>query len=221
MSKTKHWSYRKILSIDHLKITIDDMSVKTRFILWCVPESTTHRSIKTRHIAISVYVGGLHQGIRACHSRSLISINLKNPKNSKVFRTWNLKAYMKEALGDGVRTFLLATPSLSQNVSGLVTYWSGTEGIIKNNLGTFTVYACNIKGAKTWYSETACMFLKEGETVEFDLVDMGDFLTPNKVRSNVYFDAKKWASLDQGKLTFKLDESGEPISGLFASEGTK
>ena len=77
-----------------------------------------------------------------------------------------------------------------------------------------TVYSCNIKGAKTCFPETACMYLEKGDQVTVDLVGDIHQIFVN-VTSGGRFDAEKWASLDQSKLAFKKNEDGEILSGLF------
>lgn len=77
------------------------------------------------------------------------------------------------------------------------------------------VYSCNIKGAKTCYSETACMNLERDQTVTLDITgDIHQLFAC--VTEGGTFDAEKWASLDQSRLAFKCDETGKAINGLFA-----
>jgi hypothetical protein len=79
------------------------------------------------------------------------------------------------------------------------------------------IYACNIKGTKTWYPETACVYYETGQVVDVECkVFAGGQvfvcgLTPG------YFDADKWARLDQKRLAFKCDDNGNAINGLFAT----
>ena len=77
---------------------------------------------------------------------------------------------------------------------------------------TAEIYACNIKGKKTWYPETACVYYCEGQVVQVHQDDNKFILgiTPGE------FDAEKWASLDQDRLAFKCNDEGEAINGLFA-----
>jgi hypothetical protein len=80
---------------------------------------------------------------------------------------------------------------------------------------TFEIYACNIPGRKTWYPETACVFYERGQSVEikFDVHLTRTFVlgvTPGTV------DQERWDALDQSRLAFKCDESGQPVNGLFA-----
>lgn len=73
------------------------------------------------------------------------------------------------------------------------------------------IYACNIKGKRTWYESTACVYYAEGEIVNIE-VDENGFLighTPG------IFDSEKWNKLDQSRLAFKCDEQGKAINGLF------
>jgi hypothetical protein len=219
MSTSKHRSFRKVLSVETSMQKIGPLTVKVTSVLWCAVNEVTARTIKTDHIMMTSYVGSRkHSGIDSIWCRP-VSLNRKNPMSSKCFVELGQNYFAraaKDSTSQASRRFILATPSLSKNVKGVVSWFDKIEGMIKTDLGLFSVYACNIVGAKTWYPETACMYLVEGETVEFDLSDMGEFLTPSKVRGSVYFDSAKWNSLDQSKLAFKCNDQGEALNGLFA-----
>lgn len=74
-----------------------------------------------------------------------------------------------------------------------------------------TLYACNVKGKKTWYPETACVYVMAGDIIDVKLDSgLAVCLTQGII------DEDKWSSLDQSKLAFKCDETGKAISGLFA-----
>jgi len=90
-----------------------------------------------------------------------------------------------------------------------------TEFLVRglNGEGQYWVYACNIKGAKTWYAETACVYLKTGDEVEVKLTVFTD-QTFATVLTKGYFDEEQWNSLDHSTLAFKVSESGELESGL-------
>lgn len=85
------------------------------------------------------------------------------------------------------------------------------------------IYACNIKGTKTWYESTACVYYKEGEVVDVELKVFHDFKTFVCGLTPGHFDAEKWARLDKDRLAFKCDENGKALNGLFAERraGTK
>lgn len=100
---------------------------------------------------------------------------------------------------------------------GLVRWFdkNSGEGMIRGDDGkSHWVYACNILGAKTLFEHTACVYLVQGEAVEFELHDGCGAV---KV-SGGHFDAEKWASLDQDRLAFKVAENGEIENGLFSTE---
>lgn len=205
MSTAKHKSYRSILNIKNDYIMHGDIKVPVKVVIWCIINEKTSRTIKTNHIGISTYIGTSH-GISAYMPRKYVSLNIKNPLNSKFFETVNLDHSKKDSLNMAYRHYI-TNKSRSIGLIGVVSWFSGDHGMIKCNISgnIYEIYACNIKGAKTWYPETACMFVKAGETVTFDLVDMGSHVTACKVRGNVYFDAEKWSKLDQSKLAFKCD----------------
>jgi hypothetical protein len=77
------------------------------------------------------------------------------------------------------------------------------------------IYACNIKGAKTWYPETACVYYKKGEVVDVELKVYHDFkvfvcgLTPG------HLDTEHWERIKDEPLAFRCDENGKAITGLF------
>jgi cold shock CspA family protein len=89
------------------------------------------------------------------------------------------------------------------------------EGMVRGADGkSHWVFGCNLIGAKTLFEHTACMYLVEGEAVEFELHDGCGAV---KV-SGGHFDAEKWNSLDQSKLAFKVGFDGQLESGLFAGK---
>ena len=75
----------------------------------------------------------------------------------------------------------------------------------------YRVWACNIIGAKTWFEHTACMYLEQGQPVEFTPVDGcgACYVT------NVIFDSEHWDRIKDQKLAFRCDENGKAITGLF------
>lgn len=213
--------YRKVLAVTHAQTTIAGETIPVTEVLYCSRLSETSTTVKTNLIGYRVYVGN-HKcnGVDAWHPDPT-SINLKNPLESKFFKKigeHSVKRTKQDAFNQAWKSYVLSKPELSKNLTGTVRYWSYDEGSIYcQSLGMlFVVHACNIKGARTWYPETACMYLKEKETVTFDLADMGDHFTASKVRGNVYFDEKKWARLDHDKLAFRCDEDGNAVTGLFS-----
>lgn len=89
------------------------------------------------------------------------------------------------------------------------------EGMIDCDGHTLPIYACNIKGRKTWYPETACVYYEEGQVVDCHIevhgyqsyFVIGD--TPG------HFDAEGWDRIKGQNLAFRCDEEGNAITGLF------
>ncbi len=79
------------------------------------------------------------------------------------------------------------------------------------------IYACNIKGKKTWYPETACVFYNVGQVVDVEIQHERFVcgITPG------HLDQAKWNSLDQDRLAFKCNDEGTATCGLFAKAGAK
>jgi len=99
--------------------------------------------------------------------------------------------------------------------------WSGSEGLVQihgADLMLQTIYACNIKGKRTWYPETACVYYSEGQVINVRLDVFSGFKLFVIGLTQGTFDEAKWNSLDHSRLAFKCNEAGEAINGLF---GTK
>ena len=71
----------------------------------------------------------------------------------------------------------------------------------------YWVYACNIKGAKTMYPETACVYLNEGDIVEVQLTVFTK-QTFASVITQGRLDNERWNRLDHSKLAFKYNDDG-------------
>lgn len=212
MSKTFHKSYRRILSIKKETYTSGSVTLPLKIVYWCIPNEITTRTIKSNHVAITVYINSKCSGVSArMNSNKLFSINIKNPLESKFFKTNSLGSQkaINEAFSDAWTDYLTSLGI----VSGTVAWFNGDRGAITCNVTgqLIIVWACNIIGKKTWYSETACMYLKKGQTVTFKHSEVGAADVTGGI-----FDAEKWAKLDQSKLAFKCDENGKAINGLFA-----
>jgi hypothetical protein len=87
------------------------------------------------------------------------------------------------------------------------------QGIGENEDVAIEIYACNIRGKKTWYPETACVFYDKGQEIEIE-VDTSSKLAIGHTQGTL--DVEKWDSLDQSRLAFKCNDQGEAINGLFA-----
>jgi hypothetical protein len=222
MSTVKHRSYRKILNIEYDHTTIAGQEVPVTSVLWCVPKSTTLRTIKTDHIMFNIYVGSCAcVGTAGWLPRKPVSINLKNPLASKFFQDLGERAIERvhqDAFNKAWTAYILSRPELSVGLKGTVSWFDrdgGRGSVIVPSLNLyFPVYACNIIGKKTWYPETACMYLEKGQEIALDLTgDCGQLFVSNV--QGGHFDAEKWGRLDHSRLAFKCDESGKAINGLF------
>ena len=100
-----------------------------------------------------------------------------------------------------------------------VVFWRGSKGTIEglNGEGRFWLHSCNVKGARTWYPETACMLLKIDDIID---AEIKVFYGPDGCIAVSHtpgtLDVERWASLDKSKLAFKCDDDGALVSGLFA-----
>jgi hypothetical protein len=78
-----------------------------------------------------------------------------------------------------------------------------------------TIYACNIKGKKTWYPETACVFYEKGQIVDVEIHVTHGFdrfvigLTPG------HLDTEHWNRIKDSSLAFRCDDEGKAVTGLF------
>ena len=81
--------------------------------------------------------------------------------------------------------------------------------------GLYPLYACNISGKRTWYSETACVYLLSGTLIEVEIMP---FIKESLVvcHSPGIFDAEKWERLDAKGLALKCGPDDKLSSGLFA-----
>lgn len=217
MSQSKHRSYRKILSIEKSTVKLYGQDFRLTKVLWCAEiESVTSRSVKAKHIALSCYLGrGLKlKVVDARFPKKPVTLNLKNPEKSKFFDNGRLlQSMFQDCCSDLTARYLETLRDLDAEV--LFFDKRSGEGIV-NVLSlnrTFEIYACNLKDARTWYASTACVFLNEGQRIKIDKITSGLVVA----KSEGFFDAEKWVSLDQDSLAFKVDiETGKLKNGLFA-----
>ncbi len=92
---------------------------------------------------------------------------------------------------------------------------SSGEGFVHLEGYPYIIYACNIKGKKTWFSETACVYYTENQEIDIKIDEAyGEIfiigLTPGTV------DIEKWERIKDSKLISKCNDRDEPITGLFA-----
>lgn len=210
MSTQKHNSYRKILNIQNDTLSQGQTTISRKTVIWCVVDSTGPRTIKTTHIGFSVYLNKKFSGIAAWMPRKSYSINIKNPLNSKVFTTdeYSVNKSISESTGMAYARYLKSLGKMQ----GIVQWFSGDIGTIRVDSIDLSikVHACNIIGAKTWFPETACIYLEKGQIVEFEYSECG----ANKVTNGI-IDTEKWNSIKDQNLAFRCNENGEAITGLF------
>lgn len=96
--------------------------------------------------------------------------------------------------------------------------WSGSEGLVKihdTDLMLQTLYACNIKGAKTWYPETACVSYAKGQVIDVTLkvYSGGALFVCGDTQGTL--DQQRWDRIKDTGLAFRCDEKGKALNGLF------
>lgn len=203
MSQIKHKFYRKVLKTWNETFIKGEHTVNLKFVIWCCVNSYTARTVKTNHIGFSCYINNNTQlyGIEALHLKKLVSINKKDPMNSKYFTETlgerRISLEFNTAFNLAYKAYLGAT---IRNVPAEVIYFDkiSGKGIIKVpslDNETFPVYACNLPGKKTWYAETACVYLTPKDTITVDITGDSYQLFVTNVRGNIQFDEDKWNSL--------------------------
>lgn len=214
MSKIKHNNYRKVLSVENTKYTSGQVTVDVKIVLWCIPLSTTSRTIKTDHIMYSVYINRKTKfyGVNGWMPRKAVSINLKNPMKSKFFESLSPERTRNNAFSEAWQDFRATLTGLT----GVVSWFnkSSGEGFVKcTQTGELSpIYACNLPQARSGYPETACVFYTEGQEINFKYSD--HFVIPETIP---HFDKEKWDKLDQSRLAFKKNiETGKFMNGLFS-----
>jgi hypothetical protein len=205
---------RKILDIQTVTTTVNKaFVVKATYVVFALLTGETARTYKASDLFVRCYINrrrSLIGGSRRCYRKPL---SIK--KNGSVDEA-TIETMKRDAWNEAIKSYLMTLNDLE----GRVVFFDKSRGegmVAVDSLGTtFSVYACNLKGKKTWYAETACVYLNKGDTVKIDkLAEVSDGLTA-LVSEGVHFDAEKWASLDQSRLAFKCDENGNAINGLFA-----
>ena len=217
------------------RIILDDYTVQTRvneaftvdvrYIVTVLVTGETKTTLKVDRVLVRAYVNGslklsgLECRYTGCKHkrdgwrRQDLSISKKRNKAlNKISSEFKLDQLKRDASNYAIREYFYSLPEMD----GIVSWFSGDRGRIAiPSLGTsFDVYACNIKGAKTWYPNTACMYLNKGDKVKVQLVAL-EHGPSCQVTEGGHFDSEKWASLDHDRLAFKCDENGNAINGLF------
>lgn len=210
---------RKILSIETKNVNVNNaFQVQVTEVVWALVKSESSRTYKIDRIAVSTYINN-KLSLKGLSCRFFgnkgSSINKKNPLLSKSLNDLNLNSLKKESFQESIKHYMLTLTNLEAKV--IFFCKNSGEGMLSvPSLGfNLPVYACNLKGKKTWYAETACVFLNEGQTVMIDkLAEVSNGVTPI-INEGIHFDAEKWNSLNQDKLAFKCDDNGNAINGLF------
>ncbi len=223
-TKTNGNLYQTVLSVVNSTISMpDDSIIPVKTVYWCFLDSETKTTLKTAYICKSVYIKNKKsQGLDVRSFKKPVSI--KKSGIMQALRDLDLKhnwgfigSTHAEALKDAYRAYILNTPALSKNIDAEVLSFDKNRGsgLVRIQGGVYDVYACNIEGKKTWYPETACMYLNKSDTVKVNLTGAYFKLFVNVIQGGI-FDSDKWDRLDQDKLAFKVNAVGTLKNGLFA-----
>ena len=211
---------KKILSIENKTVNVNGaFQVEIKEVVWVLVKSETSRTYKIDRIGVSVYCNGKldFKGLSVRFFRDKgVSINKKNPLESKSLNEIKLDRVKNESFQDSMKKYLLTLKNLEAKV--LFFEKKSGEGMVSvpSLNTTFSVYACNLKGKKTWYAETACVYLERDQMIMIDnFAEVSEGITAI-VNEGVKFDQEKWNSLDQSKLAFKCNDQGEATNGLFS-----
>lgn len=193
---------------------VKDVTVDScRIVTWILVASETSRTYRVSRIGVSCYINNVKKlsGHAVHWFKKPVSISKSNPCLDKYDYTHALNDARREAYMEYLGTL--------KSLTGRVQWFDKSRGdgsIYCTEIDSyFRVYACNLAGKRTWYAETACVYLDEGQEVTIDKlarVDTG--LTPI-ISQGVKFDAEKWDTLKDKDLAFRCDDSGNVISGLF------
>src|SRR5690606_17171893 len=117
MSKAKHNSYRKILTIKRYTDTVGIIPIKVTEVLWCLVNGETSRTIKTTHIMLTTYINGRkHTGIAGWMMRKDVSINKKNPMYSHFFDSNKMNIVKQESNSKAFASYIETVPNLTAKV---------------------------------------------------------------------------------------------------------
>jgi hypothetical protein len=141
-----------------------------------------------------------------------------SPVTLKQIKEWRLNHYREEDYFRHLAEDEYIRQYNGKRFKATVVCWNGCDGLVKihgTDLMLQTLYACNIKGTKTWYPETACVYYNEGQEIDVELSVFSGFkLFVNGVTPG-HFDEEKWNRLDKSRLAFKCDENGKALNDLF------
>jgi hypothetical protein len=208
---------RKIIKQEELNYQVGNSSIlKARCVYYLLNPEETKTTIKAGSLVISCYLNNTvnFKGTSVIHrSQKTISINKKTLKSKGLTDSSILNA-QKEALSEAYTKYLASMRTLEGEVTDFD--MDTGEGWIKlKDLGSFTVYACNLKGRKSWWPHLACTYLEVGQKVTVDrLAETAGGLTC-VVSKDVKFDPEKWDSIDRKDCSFTEQDDGF-MSGLLA-----
>lgn len=83
------------------------------------------------------------------------------------------------------------------------------------------IYACNIRGKKTWFPETACVYYKAKQIVEIEIDVHAYSAVFAKGITPGHFDSEGWDRIKNQDLAFRCNDAGEAINGLFSQGKNK
>lgn len=112
----------------------------------------------------------------------------------------------------------IAEPYLNRRIKGTIMY-SGTEVLVRCELGTIEINACNDKLSKSWYNETCCVSFIRDTEVEFEvIIDSISFqgvIFLAKDVSGGIFSAEEYEKLNKNPNLAFFKYSDDKMSGLF------
>ena len=104
---------------------------------------------------------------------------------------------------------------MKQTFEGLVLWFDNLSGQGQvRNLETgerHWLYACNIKGKKTWFEHTASVYHVEGQIIQCYL---SEHLLVSDTQGEL--DVEKWNRIKDQNLAFRCNDEGQATTGLFA-----
>ncbi len=171
MSKQKHRSFRRVLNIERFVKTEGKLTYPVTLITWAIVERENSKSIHTRHLGVTAYVGSTkHQGVAAwVSSGKTFAISKKAPCESKEYKDLAFRR-ISEAYWHALYSFLGSdTIERTGKVRWFASDGHGTLEDAETGL-TFHFFACNFTGADSHYPEHVTnVSLKTGDTLRFKI----------------------------------------------------
>jgi hypothetical protein len=166
MSKQKHNAFRRVLKVERFEKVEGKLKLPVTMVTWAIVARENSKSVFTRHLGLTVYVGGAkHQGVEAYISSKEFRVpkTLDNCHQLEVLRRRTHNAY-----GHAVYGYLGG-----KKLFGSVKWFAadGTGTILCDQTGlTFHFYACNVKGANSAYADLVTnVEFKAGDRVRFEI----------------------------------------------------